>query len=100
METYIANVSTGSGISPAIITAILAFISSMISVCPKPPTPAALIQGGGVFGRFALARAVREVAGIRPLSPEGQKLIEVMQSEASKVSEGDATLFLSISQPS
>lgn len=97
METYVANVGTQTGVSPAIITAILALISQFIGMCPKPPTPAQAIAGGGIFGAIMLNRAVREEGSVRPRSEEGKKLIAVMQAEAAHVSEGDAAMFLTMS---
>ncbi len=100
METYAANVSTQTGVSPAIIAAIIAMISQLVGTCPKPPAPADVLKGGGVWGQFILNRAVREAAGIRPRSEEGQKLIAAMQAEAAHISEGDASTFITMSMQS
>lgn len=100
METYAANVSTQTKISPAIIAAIIAMIGQLIGSCPKPPTPADVLTGGGVWGHIILNKAIRRASDIQPWSADGQKLIAVMQAEASHLSEGDAATFLAISQAS
>lgn len=96
METYVTNVNKDTGISPSIITAILAFIQSLIGACPTPPAPADIIAGGGIIGNMQLNRAIRSV-GIRPWTTEGRGLAASMQANAAKVSEADAKAFLSMS---
>ncbi len=97
MESYAASVSTQTGVSPAIIAAIIAMISQLIGACPKPPTPAQVLSPTGFWENFVLNKSVREAAGIRPRSEEGKKLIGVMQAEAAHISEADAATFITMS---
>ncbi len=98
MESYVASVNTQTGVSPAIIAAIISMITQLIGACPKPPTPADVLKGGGVWGRIVLNNAIRSASDIRPHSEEGRKLIDVMQAETAHVSEADASLFIAMAQ--
>jgi hypothetical protein len=98
MEAHVNNVATKTGISPAIIQAIIAAIMSMISGCNPTPTPALLKTGGNGWGSFVIRRAVRSV-GIKPWGDEGTKIHDAILAEGTTLSDDEAATFVSLCQP-
>ena len=98
MEAHVNNIATKTGISPAIIQAIIAAIMSIISGCKPTPTPASLKTGGNGWGTFIIRRAIRQ-NGIRPFSEEGTKIHDAILAEASTMGDDEAATFVCLCQP-
>lgn len=72
MEKYLSELSAKTGIDPATLAALLAFIAQMVQMCFPKPAPTQLVAN--TFGnRIRLAMAMRD-NGIRPLSTQGKAL--------------------------
>jgi hypothetical protein len=112
METAIESIATKTAINPAIITAILAFVASMISGCkpaptpaptptPVPPAPVALTDTRR--NRFVVYRAMFEVRkghsdAPHPLSRAGQELTTELFAQASSAPPETIAEFMSLAQ--
>ncbi len=94
-EKFVSNVATKTGVNPAIIQMIFAFIAQLLAGCTPKPTPAQLIAGHGGRGRILLFRAIKEGGGIPAWSADGRALHAAILTEAAATPEADMGEFMS-----
>ena len=99
MNDFTNAVATQSGISVTTIIAIISSIITMVEGCSANTPTAALtpaeVMTDTIMNRIIVNRAVRD-NGIRPLSAEGQKLINTIIENAKTASPTDVAQFISL----